>query len=375
MVNEQRLVDLFISLVQTDSPSGREGGLRDLLKEIFAQRGLKAEEDQAGPQLGGQSGNLLVSIPGDDSVPALLFCAHMDTVEPGRGVRAVKGQDGCIRSSGDTILGSDDKAAIAAMIEAYDSLRENHITHPPLEFLFTVSEEQGLMGSKQYDFSALRAQLAFVLDDGHEPGSIVVRAPCQNEIEYIARGKAAHAGMSPETGINAIQAAAGALAAMACGRIDEETTCNFGTIEGGIARNIVPDVCRVKGESRSLEPAKLEALTADLIKVFTREVEKRGAQAEVQVKFLYPAINLDDKEEVIRLAWQASEDINLKAQLVNTGGGSDANIINGHGIPCANLGVGMQAVHTCQEYIRVKDLVDAARWLVAIAARAGSKSV
>lgn len=368
MVNEQRLTDLFISLVQTDSPSGREGRLCQMLKDIFRHRGLEAVEDEAGRQTGGEAGNLLVSVPGKRSGPGILFCAHMDTVEPGRGVRAVIGEEGCIRSAGDTILGSDDKAAIAAIIETFDCLRENNISHPPLEFLFTIGEEQGLQGSKHFDFSRLQAEMAFILDDEHEPGSIVIKAPCQNEIEYIARGRAAHAGMNPEAGVNAIQAAAGALAALPCGRVDQETTCNFGTIEGGTARNIVADFCRVKGEARSLEKGKLEALTSDLASGFAREVEKRGARAEVQVKFLYPSVNLDAGHPVVEQARRAAEIAGLQTRLVNSGGGSDANIINGHGIPCVNLGVGMQSVHTCQEFIRIEDLVAAARWLVAIAA-------
>ncbi len=366
MVNRERLLKLFIDLVEIDSPSGHEGAIRDFLNKLWRERGLNVYEDQAGQKLGGDSGNLWLAVPGQLAGPTLLFCAHMDTVEPGRQIKAVLQEDGYVRSTSDTILGSDDKAAIACMIEAYDCLRENNIQHPPLEFLFTVSEEQGLLGVKEFDFSQLKADLAFVLDDGHKPGAIVVRSPCQNEIEYIARGQAAHAGMCPENGVNAIFAAASALSKMPCGRLDEETTCNFGIIEGGLARNIVPDLCRIKGEARSLNSDKLESLTRQLEQSFTEEVESYGAKAEVNIKFLYPAVSLTADQEVVALPMRAANKIGLNTQMVSTGGGSDTSIINGSGIPCVNLGLGMEEVHTCHEQILLDDLVSVVNWLLAI---------
>jgi len=366
MINEERLQKRFIELVEIDSPSGHEARLRDFLKDIWQQRGLFIEEDEAGRRLGGDSGNILIRVPGTRPGPAILFCAHMDTVEPGRGIKARVDEDGYIRSAGETILGSDDKVAIAALLEVYDCLQENQLPYPDLEFLFTVSEEQGLLGSKEFDFSKLKATLAYVLDDGHPPGSIVVRSPCQNGMEYIVKGQAAHAGMNPEKGVNAIQAAAAALAKMPCGRIDEETTCNFGLIQGGTARNIVADYCKIYGEARSLNEKKLESLSEKLKSIFIEEVERYGASAEVNVKFLYPAVTLDASQEVCRLAQKAASRIGLPCREVSTGGGSDASIINGHGIPCANLSVGMQEVHTCQEQIAVDDISRVARWILAI---------
>lgn len=366
MVNEKRLLASFIKMVETDSISGQEAGMRDLLREEFRQLGLQAIEDGAAALLEGNSGNLLVRVPGNKKRPPLLFSAHMDTVTPGLGIKAVLDDEGFIRSSGDTILGSDDKAAVAALVEVCHVLQENNLEHPPLELLFTVGEEQGLRGAKAFDFKQLMAKNAYVLDAGGEPGVIITKSPCQNEIEYTAYGKAAHAGISPERGINAIHLLAQALAAMPCGRIDAETTCNFGNIEGGTARNIVADFCRVKGEARSLSREKLERLTAELKSTFASEVEKRGGRAEIEVRFLYPEMKLEEHEEVVQLAVNAAASIGLQPQLQSTGGGSDASIINGNGIRCANLGVGMQAVHTCDEHIRVIDLVNDARWVLAI---------
>ena len=366
LVNKDRLVGNFIKMVETASISGQEGNFRDLLKGKLAVLGLVAEEDQAGKVLQGNSGNLLVKIPGTVQKPGVLFAAHMDTVVPGTGIKAIIDTDEVIRSEGNTILGSDDKAGIAALLEAVEVVLQNRLAHPPLELLFTVSEEQGLLGAKNFDFSRLEAQQGYVLDSGGAPGSIVIQSPCQNEIEYRVYGQSAHAGINPEDGINAVQVMAKALAAMPCGRVDNETTCNFGIIEGGIARNIVAPSCRVKGEARSLKRGKLNSLTSELLQIFKSEVEKNGGRAEAEVVLLYPEITLQAEEEVVERAVKAAEKIGLSAQLLSTGGGSDASIISGHNIRCANLGIGMNAVHTTEEYIRIEDLVNDARLILSI---------
>jgi tripeptide aminopeptidase len=365
MINEDRLVKGFCKLVGTASVSGREGAVRDLLIKAMADRGLKATEDAAALTVNGESGNLLARIPGNAPGQKVLFAAHMDTVEPGEGVVAVV-EAGIIRSQGDTILGSDDKAAIAALLEALDVLREKHLAFPDLELLFTVGEEQGLKGAKAFDFSVLQSEIGYVLDAGGEPGCIVIQSPCQNEIEYEVYGRAAHAGINPEEGLNAIHLAAKALSSMPSGRIDHDTTCNFGLIAGGKARNIVAEYCHVRGEARSLSRRKLDELTAALTQTFCDEVERQGGRAQTSITLLYPEISLKPDDEVVRLAASAARSIGLKPRLIKTGGGSDASIIHGAGIPCANLGVGMQKVHTCQEFIKLSDLSAVTRLILAI---------
>jgi tripeptide aminopeptidase len=366
MVNRERLIDNFIHMAEVGSVSREEGNFKDLLKKMFVQRGLEVYEDDAGTIVKGESGNLLVKIPGKVLAPALLLAAHMDTVVPGVGIKAQIGSDGVIRSNGNTILGSDDKAGIAAILEAWDVIVENQLDYPPLELLFTVCEEQGLLGAKNFDYSRLKARKGYVLDSGSTPGTIVTQSPCQNEIEYKVVGQAAHAGINPEDGINSIEVMAKALAVMPCGRIDSETTCNFGIIEGGMARNIVAPSCRLLGEARSLSRSKLDKLTADLCSIFKREVEKYGGKAQVDVVLLYPETTLKSDEEVIKLAVRASDNIGLPTKLISTGGGSDASIINSNNIPCANLGIGMSAVHTTEEYIKIDDLVNDARLVLSI---------
>ncbi len=365
MINESRLIQNFINMAEIASVSGREARIRDYLLAQFAARGLLAWEDQAGASLDGESGNLWVKIPGSLKTETLLFAAHMDTVEPGEGIQAAV-EDGIIRSKGNTILGADDKAAIAAILEALDVLQENHIAHGPLELLFTVSEEQGLKGAKYFDFQQLNASMAYVLDGGGVPGSIIIQSPCQNEIEYRVFGQAAHAGINPESGINAIHAAAIALSRMPCGRIDPETTCNLGIIAGGTARNIVADYCHIKGEVRSLDRSRLDQITETLSKSFIEAAEQQGARAEAEVKFLYPEIRLSTEDLVVKTAINAVKAVGLEPVLESTGGGSDASIIHGRGIPCVNLGIGMSNVHTCDEYITTAHLVQDAEIILAI---------
>lgn len=366
MVNQKRLLENFMEMVTIGSPSGQEAAFKAYLTNYFKERGAECIEDQAGEILEGDSGNLLVRIAGTKDVTPLLFLTHMDTVFTGGDIQAELGEDGIIRSAGKTILASDDKAGIAAILEAYEILRENQLDHPPLELLFTVSEEQGLLGAKQFDYSCLQAEIAYALDSGGSPGTIVVKSPCQNEIAYSVQGKAAHAGINPEDGINAIQIMAKALAAMPCGRLNPTTTCNFGIIKGGEARNIVAENCYVKGEARSHSRVELDQLTEELTGTFKEVVQKNGGEPEVVVKFLYPEISLGEDEKVVVLAQKAAQNLGLEVNLISTGGGSDAAIVNGNQIRCANLGTGMSNVHTSDEYISLQDLVNDAAWVLAI---------
>jgi len=368
-IDRDRLINSFLEMIAIDSVSGQEASFRDYISTRLAGLGFTGVEDDAGSRLNGDSGNLLFKLPGTMNRPPLLLSAHMDTVVPGQNIKGELAQfDGhqIIRSAGGTILAGDDKAGVAALLEAIQVIIENGFDYPPLEILFTVSEEQGLLGIKNFDFSQVRSLLGYVLDSGGDPGTIVVKSPCQNEIEYRVRGIAAHAGMNPEEGRNAIQIMAQALAKMPCGRIDSDTTCNFGMIEGGLARNIVAPFCRVKGEARSLERSKLDQLTAELAHTFTEEVTAHGGQPDVDVVLLYPEATLQADEAVVRLAAGAAEKIGITARLESTGGGSDASIINGAGIRCANLGIGMKKVHTVDEYIRVEDLITDAAWITSI---------
>lgn len=365
MVNASRIIDEFLELVRVDSVSGKERQVADLLKKKLAALGLEVWEDGAGRSVGSDTGNVIGRLPGKSGGPALFLCAHMDTVQPGHGVQPlVEGE--VIRSSGDTVLGADDKAGIAAILEVLRLVLEQQLEHGGLEVAFTIWEEGGLYGAKNLDYSRITARTGFVLDSDGSPGTIVTQAPSQDRIGATIRGKAAHAGINPEDGINAIQVASHAIARMKVGRIDHETTSNIGIISGGKAINIVPDSATLQGEARSLDSAKREAQTAHMCRAIREAAEKFGAKADIVTETIYPDFNLGADSPPVMIAAKAAENLGLTPRLKKTGGGSDANIFNGKGIAVAVLGIGMKKVHTTEEYIAVADLVKNARYLLEI---------
>lgn len=366
MVKSERVVQEFMELVQVDSVSGQERKLADLLKSRLSSLGLQVWEDNAGEKVNTATGNVIGRLPA--TVPGkspLLLCAHMDTVEPGRGVVPVE-EDGIIRSSGDTILGADDKAGIVAILEALRVVKENAIPHVGIEVVFTIWEEGGLFGAKNIDFGRLESKQGYVLDSDGPPGTIVVRAPSQDRISATVHGKAAHAGINPQDGINAIQVASKAISAMQLGRIDSETTANIGVISGGKATNIVPDAVSLKGEARSLVAAKRVNQTISMVRAIEETAREYGTKADIVVETLYDDFELDKDSKVVKAAVKAAQNLGCSPCFVNTGGGSDANIFNSRGIVTANLGIAMQKVHTTDEFIRVEDLINNARYLVEI---------
>lgn len=365
MINRRRLVDTFIMLAKTDSVSRRERGVVDHLAGLLADLGLEYSEDDAGQAINGTAGNLIAKVPGTVAGPPLLFCTHLDTVEPGNGVKPrVDGH--AIRSAGETILGADDKAGIAAVLEAVRVLQEQELPHPPLELVFTVAEEIGLLGIRELDFSLVDARMGFVLDSDGTPGKVITRAPSQDRIVATVIGRAAHAGINPEDGVNAIQAAAKAIANLPLGRIDEETTANIGVIRGGQATNIVPERVYLEGETRSLDNNKRRSLTEHICRTMTEQVEMAGARIKIEVEQIYSSFVLENDAKPVRLALQAAANVGLIALTDQTGGGSDANVLNEHGIPTVNISTGMRKVHSTEEYILIEDLVNTTQHVLEI---------
>ncbi|GAB6182137.1 M20/M25/M40 family metallo-hydrolase [Desulfotomaculum defluvii] len=368
MVNENRIIDEFIELVQVDSESGAERQLADLLKARLKDLGLEVREDNAGSfiEVGQTTGNIIGTLPGNGgNGPLLLLSAHMDTVKPGKGVQPRR-ENGKIISSGNTILGSDDKAGIVAILEALRVIKENQLQHGGIQVAFTIAEEMGLVGAKGLDYNLLQAKLGFVLDSGGAPGEIIIKAPTQYSFTATVKGKAAHAGIAPEQGINAIVVASHAIANVRLGRIDEETTANIGAISGGLATNIVPDKVTVEGEARSLNPVKAKAQIDHMEEEFVKAAAKFGTSVDFNVLKQYDHINLAADSLPVRIALKAAESVDLKPHLAQTGGGSDANVFNGKGIACANLGIGMSKVHTTEEFITEEHLIQNAKFIVEI---------
>jgi tripeptide aminopeptidase len=359
MINADRLQALFLELVRIDSLSRREGRIAERLARELRDLGAAVEFDDAGTSVRGEVGNLIAHVPGTTHGDALLLCAHMDTVEPGQGVQPIVEGD-IIRTDGTTVLGGDDKSGVAIICECVRTCRERSVAHPPLDVVFTICEEVGLLGAKHLDLGRVRARRGLVFDSD-ATGFVFTRAPGANHIEVLVRGRAAHAGMAPERGVSAIRVAAEAIASMRLGRIDEETTANLGLIQGGRAVNIVPEEVRLKGEARSHDPAKLAAQTEHMRRCFEDAAARHaGAQAEVQVVREYEPMAVADDAPIMQLLHAAAARTGRSLTAAGMGGGCDANVLNRRGLEVVNLGTGMQDIHTTQEWLRVTDMVAAA---------------
>lgn len=366
MINRQRLVDEFVSLVGIDSLSKKERKMADYLLQKLKDMGFKPYEDDTGKNIGGDAGNVICRVKGSKERPALLLMAHMDTVVPGLDKKAVIDGD-IIRSDGSTILGSDDASGIAIILETIKSLKEDNMEHGDIYIAFTVCEEGGLLGAKNLDLSKLPVDFAVILDEGGPIGTAAVKAPYYNRFKVTFKGKAAHAGIEPEKGISAIMMAAKAMASMPhFGRIDDESTSNIGIIHGGEARNIVCDACTIEGEVRSIEKDRIDSLTNEILEHFKKTAEEMGGTTRIEVETEYPGFIIDENAPIIELLKKASETFGIPLNLVSTGGGSDTNIINDAGIPAVNISVGMEKVHSTEEYVRISDMEKACHFLTAI---------
>jgi tripeptide aminopeptidase len=366
MVNKERLIDTFIELGAINSPSGKEAVIAGVLEAELKTLGFDVVRDNAGTHIDGETGNVVGSKQGTvpDAMPIMLS-AHMDTVTPTEGWEYRIHGD-LIKSRGDMILGADDKAGIAVILEALRVVQEQAIPHGDLQVCFSIAEETGLWGAKYLDYSLVTSKGVFVYDMGRPVGSVTVSAPSHDNILFKVHGKAAHAGARPEDGINAIVVASKAIANMKVGRIDKETTANVGIITGGKARNIVPEFCEVRCEARSRNTEKLDAQTAHMVKCFEDAAAEMGATVEVNVNRSYLGFRLSEKDEVVRIAMDAAKRAGIEVDLHETGGGSDSNIFNAKGLPATVLGVGYDGAHSVDEYIHIPEFIQSAQMCVEI---------
>ena len=342
---DARMVNQFLEMVRIDSESGEEQAMMDYLLKAIPAQGGTAEQDAYG--------NLVARFPARGSTgaaPVLLSC-HADTVKPGKGIEPVIGADGVIRSAGDTILGADDKAGIA---EVLDALRVATV-HPPVEFAVSRQEEVGLHGVKNLDFSRLTARRGFLMDND-TLDTIVVGGPSYFAIDVSITGRAAHAGMEPEKGVNAIQAAARAIAALRLGRLDQETTANVGVINGGMIRNGVPDRVSFLAECRSGDHRKGAALAEEMAGIIREQVARNGATVEVEVNNLCEAVTIPEDAWTVRIAQAALRTVGVEATPVLITGFTDASIYNNQGIEMAVVGIGARDEHSTTEHIAIADM-------------------
>lgn len=366
MVNETRVLDTFLQLVGIDSETKEEAVICEHLKAVFTDLGCEIYEDDASQKTAHSGNNLIITLPATkENVDPIYFTAHMDTVTPGKAIKtSIK--DGYVVTDGTTILGADDKTGLTAMIELVRVLKEKQIPHGQIQFVITVGEESGLVGAKVLDLSKIDAKFGFALDSDGPVGDIIVAAPTQAKVNAKIYGKTAHAGVAPEKGVSAIQIAAKAIAKMPLGRIDEETTANIGRFEGGRATNIVCDYVEVLAEARSLIHEKMEKQAETMKQAYIEVAESFGGRAEVDIDIMYPGFKFQEGDEVVEVAKAAATAIGRPTRILHSGGGSDANIIAGGGIPTVNLAVGYEEIHTTNERMPLEELYKLVEYVVTI---------
>ncbi|WP_018923902.1 M20/M25/M40 family metallo-hydrolase [Salsuginibacillus kocurii] len=365
-INEERVLDEFMELVAIDSETKHEGKIARVLKAKFEELGLQVEEDNASETTDHEANNLICTLPKTtDNIDPIYFTSHMDTVVPGQGIKPFV-EDGYVKTDGTTILGADDKAGIAAMLEAVKLIKEQQIEHGDIQFVITVGEESGLIGAKALDESKLIAKYGYALDSDGLVGNLITAAPTQAKVNVDVYGKKAHAGVEPEKGVSAITVSAKAVSKMPLGRIDEETTANIGRFEGGSQTNIVCDHVKITAEARSLVKEKLDAQVDEMEKAFHEAAKEMNATAEVDIDLMYPGYKLSEEDQVVAVAMQAVSNIDREPKTLRSGGGSDANIFAGYDIPTVNLAVGYEEIHTTDEKMPISELYKVTELVVSI---------
>jgi tripeptide aminopeptidase len=370
--DRDRLHETFAALCRLESPSGRERPVADWIAAELRSIGLDVDEDGAGPIVGGDAGNLFARVRGSGP-ETVLMCAHMDTVPPLAPIEPVRA-DGGWENAHEGILGADNKAAVAMLVEL-----ARRLSRAPewvgVELLFTVSEENGLHGAKAFDKSRLASAFGYAFDHASPIGEIVIASPTYHRIEAEFRGRAAHAGVRPETGRSAIQAAARGIAAMQLGRLDAETTANVGTISGGTATNVVPERCRIEAEVRGIVEERVESVVTEMIDHLQDAANAGECDLDVTVQTMFSGYRTKAAAPQIVLAERALRACGYEPRQIATGGGADANAFQAEGFPCTNLADGTERNHEPGERISVDALEGLLELGIALVEEAGAAGV
>jgi tripeptide aminopeptidase len=366
-----RLAETFVSLCEVESPTGREAAAGRFVRAQLEALGIAVEEDDTGPETGADSGNLLARIEGPEGAGTLLLCAHLDTVPLADRVE-VELAEGIFRNRREAILGADNKAAVAVLLEV---ARRHAVEAPPvgLELLFTTSEETGLRGARAFDITRLRADFGYVFDHASPIGELILAAPTYYRVIGDFLGRAAHSGLRPEAGRNAIVAAAKAVNAMTLGRIDAGTTANVGVIEGGTATNVVAERCRLESEFRSLDDARASEGAQGIVDALTWAASATETDVDVTVEEQFRSYRIPPGDAVVTVAEAALADCGVRPVHATTGGGSDANAFQAKGFRCLNIANGTEANHTPDERVSaaaLEKMLDVALRLLVRAAEA-----
>lgn len=366
----QRLHDRFTRLCEIASPTGSEREIADAVAAELRELGCEVIEDDRAVEARAGAGNLIARLPGPGERWAM-FCAHLDTVPHDEPVE-VELAEGVFRSRGETILGADNKAAVAVLIELVARHASGVLPPVGIELLLSVAEEDGLRGATAFDVSQLKAPFGFVLDHASPIGELIVAAPTYKRLEATFSGTEAHSGINPEDGHSAIAAAAAAIEGMELGRLDEETTANVGVIEGGSASNIVPGRCRISAEARSIDGAKAAERIGAMVDACTWAAGQHGCDLDIEVTEMFRGYRMDKESRPAEIAAAALESCDHEVTRVATGGGSDANALLAAGYEAVLLANGTAANHTPEESVPVANLtamVEVCEAILAEAAR------
>lgn len=353
MINKDRLIKTFIELVKIDSPSGEEDELaQDLKKKLKALGAISIKEDSFG--------NVIAQFKGQGQ--PIMLNAHMDTVEPGRGIKPIVKGD-LIKTDGSTVLGGDPKSGVVAILEALESIKEDKMKCLPIDVVLTRSEESGCLGAANLDYSLLRAKRGVTFDGGEEVHKVNISAPGISKVEIKITGRSAHGGAEPEKGISSIRIASEIISLLQLGRIDPETTSNIGMIEGGAAPNSVPELTSFKGDVRSRDKAKLEKLEKHYLGTINR-VMKRFPEAKVEININreFDPYHFDSDHPALLNVSEAFRAIGIEPELIPSGGGTDVNIFHTHGIEAIVVGDGDYNAHTTREYVVISQILEAAKF-------------
>lgn len=367
-INEKRLLDTFLKLVVIDSESLSEGAIQKYLAAELKKLGCTVFIDKAGKKIGSDAqGNIIATFKGTRSGKPFLLSSHMDTVRPGKGVKP-QVKNNRVTSGGDTILGADDKSGLAIILEVLRTLKEQKLQHGPVQVIFTLNEENGMLGAKNLDYSKIKGCDGLILDN-ESVDELLIQGPEVRDFKVYIKGVAAHAGVCPEKGISALEVAAKALSLMKTGRVDKETVCNFGVVHGGEVTNVVMPYLELKAEARSLSPKKLEKQIkhmkdcfAKAAKAFTKRVDGKTIKPQITIEtpLRYGTLNVPKTAPAVKLVQAAAKKNGVNLKLAASGGGCDANVMCQHGLLMPNLGLGVQKCHTTEEYLEMKEFCQAA---------------
>lgn len=366
-MNPERLLNTFFELVKIDSPCRSEAQVAEYCEAALTRLGFTVKGDGSKSQTGADTDNLIAFLPG--TVPGhIALSAHMDCVSPCNGVEPVI-RDGVIYSAGDTVLGADDKAGIAAIFEACETAIEKKLPRPDITIVLTVCEELGLVGARALPDDLFTENIpCFVFDANGSPGTIIAGSPYHFTISAEFTGQAAHAGVEPEVGRSAIQMAARAIELMELGRLDDDTTANIGIVEGGIETNIVPEHCSLVGECRSIYEDRAIAQREAMIKACEQAAQVFNGTVETEWRLDYPGLLYTEEDSIVVSLYEAARQAGLEPKMINSGGGADANLLDAKGAEAITLSIGMASFHCTDEYISIEHLNQTAQFAESIIA-------